>query len=355
MNRFNRFLYHLTFSAQDRIELYDEFRQYLIDEIPADDIFDKLIANYTRRGKNPNNPMAQILQECADNMSSGFSLADSMREWLPDQEVSIIDSCNLTGKAADGFKNAADIADGTGRMGKSLKVTFMATAWVVMMLFGVLSVFCIMLVPAILQMVPLSQWGGLQKGVYYLYLLLTDYGLPMLVVAATVVWYAWFSLHRLTGRLRFFLDRFPPWSVYRRMQGAVFILNMNAMLSASIPMERAVKSMIDATRSAWLKERLNALEKALSGGEKNLGQALDVTGYDFPDERAIIKMQTLFETGNKEGSLKRFADLWLNRTVEDVEKTGERIRNWSVVLGGLVISGLILIMFPLIQQAVIHN
>ncbi|PKC36298.1 conjugal transfer protein [Pantoea ananatis 15320] len=355
MNRFDRFLYHLTFNAQDRIELYDEFRQYLLDKITADVIFDKLIANYTRRGKKPKHPMAQILRECAGNMSGGLGLADSLRDWLPDQEVSIIDSCNLAGKAADGFMSAADIASGTGRMGKSLKVTFMATAWVIMLLLGVLSVFCIMLVPAVIQVVPLSQWNGMQTGVYYLYLLLTDYGLPVLVIAAAVVWYIWRSLHRLTGRVRFFLDRFPPWSVYRRMQGASFILNMNAMLSAGIPMEQAVRSMNDATRSAWLKERLDALEKALSGGETNLGQALDVCGYDFPDERAIIKMQTLFETGNKEGSLKRFADLWLNRTVEDVERTGERIRLWSLVIGGILISALILIMFTLIQQSVIRN
>nr|CDS57023.1 hypothetical protein SYMBAF_190002 [Serratia symbiotica] len=73
--------------------------------------------------------------------------------------------------------------------------------------------------------------------------------------------------------------------------------------------------MKEATRSAWLYERLDALERAISAGEMNLGQALDVTGYDFPDEQAIIKMQSLFETKNSEGSLKRFADTWLEKTV----------------------------------------
>ena len=351
MNRFARFIYRATFNAQDRIELYDDFRQYLLDERPVKDIFNKLIANYSRRGKSPNHPVAQILEECADNLNSGYGLADSLREWLPDQEVSIIESCDLAGRAQDGFQSAIDIADGTGRMGKSLKSTIMTTGWIIMLIIGMLSLFCIMLVPVIMQVVPLSQWNEMQTGVYYLYLLLTEFGWLTLILAVVAVWFVWFSLPRLTGPVRFFLDRFPPWSIYRRVQGAAFILNINAMISAGIPMGDAVKSMNNSTRSDWLKERLDALEKAISGGEQNLGQALDVTGYDFPDERAIIKMQSLFETKNSEGSLKRFADVWLSKTVEDVEKAGDRIRLWSLVLCGLLVSFLIFVMFTLIQQA----
>ncbi|WP_226020158.1 type II secretion system F family protein [Serratia symbiotica] len=355
MNRLARFIYKITFNAQDRIEIYDDFRQYLLDGRSAKETFQKLIDNYSRRGKNPGNAIAQILEECAENLDGGFGLGESLREWIPDQELGIIDSCDLSGRPEEGFLNAMGIAEGTGRIRRTVKATVMISGYLTLLSVGIVTLFCVMLVPVIMQAVPLSQWNSMQTGVYYFYLLLTQYGWAVVVLLGGIVTLVLLSLPRLTGRLRFFLDRFPPWSIYRRIHGAAFIMNVNAMLAAGIPMEKAVASMKEATRSAWLYERLDALERAISAGEMNLGQALDVTGYDFPDEQAIIKMQSLFETKNSEGSLKRFADTWLEKTVGDVEKTGDRMRIGSLLGCGVLVAALMLIMFGLIQQAFFFN
>ena len=355
MNRFARFVYKSTFNARDRIEIYDDFRQYLLDGRSAEETYQKLIDNYSRRGKNPGDAIAQIMGECRENLSAGFGLGESMREWIPDQELSIIESCDISGKPEDGFLNAITIADGTARIRSTVKSTSMISGYLTLLSVGVVTLFCVMLVPVIIQVVPVSQWDSLQTGVYYFYLGLTQYwwvAAFLLTITGTLVV---LSLPRLTGRLRHFLDRFPPWSIYRRIHGAAFIMNVNAMHSAGIPMEEAVTSMKESTRSAWLYERLDALEKAIRGGEQNLGQALDATGYEFPDERAIIKMQSLFETKNSEGSLKRFADSWLERTVGDVEKTGDRMRIASLLSCGVLVAALLLIMFSLIQKAFFFN
>ncbi|WP_168403397.1 type II secretion system F family protein [Erwinia amylovora] len=351
MNRLARAIYQLTFSAQDRIEIYDDFRQYLLDGRSAKETYQKLIDNYSRRGKNPGDAVAQILTECAENLGGGFGLGDSLREWIPDQELSIIESCDLAGRPEDGFINAIDIASGTGRISGTVKSTVAVTGYLTLLTLGVVVVFCMMLVPVIIQAVPLSQWNSLQTAVYYFYLLLSDWWWALLLLFGGVVTLVVLSLPRLTGRLRFFLDRFPPWSIYRRIHGAAFIMNVNAMDAAGIPMERAIASMKESTRSAWLYERLEALEHAISSGEENLGQALDATGYEFPDDRAIVKLQSLFETKNSEGSLKRFAATWLERTVTSVEKTGDRMRIASLLLCGVLVASLMLIMFSLIQKA----
>ncbi|MBP2157390.1 type II secretion system F family protein [Erwinia rhapontici] len=351
MNAAERLLYKATFNADDRVEIYDDFGQYLLDGRSVEDTYQKLIENNNRRGKSPGNPVAKILEECADNLKSGLSLGASLSEWIPDQELSIIESCALSGRPAQGFKNAIVIAEGTSRIRRSVKSTILIFAYLSGMSVGMVVLFCLMLVPVILQTVPLSQWNAMQTGVYWFYLTLTQYWYAaVLALSGGVAGIIW-SLPRLTGPLRYFLDRFPPWSIYRRIHGAAFILNVNAMLSAGIPMEEAVASMKDSTRSDWLYERLDALEKALANGELNLGQALDATGYEFPDEKAIIKLQSLFETSNSEHSLKRFADKWLEKTVSDVEKTGDRLRNVCLLASGGAISTLILIMSGLLQKA----
>jgi len=351
MNRIERALYQATFSAKDRLEIYDEFRQYLLDGRSAEDAYQKLIDNYSRRGKKPGDAIAQILTECSENLGAGFNLGDSLREWIPDQELSIIESCDLAGRPENGFLNAISIAHGTGRLKGAVKATIGQTGYLMLLTISVIVMFCMMLVPVIQQAVPLSQWNGPQTAVYYFYLLLRDWWLALILGLVGIIAIIVYSLPRLTGPLRFFLDRFPPWSVYQRIHGAAFIMNVNAMDAAEIPMERAVANMKQSTRSAWLYERLEALERAIAAGEENLGQALDSTGFEFPGDRAIIKMQSLFETKNSEGSLKRFADTWLESTVKSVEQTGERMRIASMLLCGVVVGSLMLIMFSLIQKA----
>ena len=61
MNRFTRALYQATFSAQDRIEIYDDFRQYLLDGRSAKETYQKLIDYYSLRGKKRRDAVPQIL------------------------------------------------------------------------------------------------------------------------------------------------------------------------------------------------------------------------------------------------------------------------------------------------------
>lgn len=354
MNNLERFIYQKTFSASDRIDIYDNFRQYLLDGLSAQDTFDRLIDNYTRRGRNPGNPIGKILTECSQNLKAGFSLSESLREWIPDQELSIIESCDMAGKVADGFLNAIFIAEGTDKIARSIKSSLMMMIYMFSLSFSIVVMFCVLLIPVLKQNVPLERWNGLQLGVWYFYVLVTSYWYVIAALLLVITFVIYKSLALWTGNIRFFFDRFPPYSVYRRLNGATFILNINAMLSAGIPMETSVRNMVETCDSSWLLERLDATLKAIQAGEENLGTALDVTDFNFPGEEAIIKMQSLFETSNTEGSLKRFAEKWLEKTVNAVEKTGEtlRILGYFGCAGSVIL--LILIMSDLIQQAFFH-
>ncbi|EAA5548777.1 conjugal transfer protein [Salmonella enterica subsp. enterica] len=354
MNNFERYIYQRTFSAADRIELYDDFRQYLLDGLSAQDTFAKLIDNYTRRGENPGNPIGKILKECSDNLKAGFSLSESLRKWIPDQELSIIESCDTAGRVADGFLNAMFIAEGTEKILSSIKSSLMIMTYMFSLSFGVVAMFCILLVPTLKQNVPLEKWDALQLCVWYFYVIVTEYWYVIIAVIGIISFAAFKSLSRWTGDIRFYFDRLPPYSIYKRLNGATFILNVNAMLSAGIPMETAINNMVDSCESPWMLERLEALHGAIESGVENLGTALDNIGFEFPGDAAIIKMKSLFETSNAEGSLKRFAGKWLDKTVASVEKTGELLR----ILGYFGCAGfigiLILIMSDLIQQAFFH-
>lgn len=355
MNKFERFIYQKTFSANDRREIYDSFCQYLLDGVSAEDTFNRLIDSYTRRGKNPGNPIAKILRECSENLAAGYTLAQSFKEWLPEQELSIIESCDNAGRTADGFTNARTVADGTSRILSAVRSSVMITAYMISLALGIISLFCILLVPVLKQSVPLAQWNGFQLAIYYIYIGITSYYWIMILLIGGIVYVVSKSLPVWTGNLRFYADRLPPYSIYRRLHGATFILNVNAMLSVGISMEETIRKMFESCQSDWMAERLEATMRAIESGEQNLGMALDVTGYEFPGEDAIIKMQSLFETSNPAASLHRFAERWLDKTITDVEKTGDRVRIISLFASGIIISLLIVVMFDLIQRAFFFN
>lgn len=210
MNRFERWLYQTTFSAEDRIEIYDNFRQYLLDGLSAEDTFNKLIENYTRRGKKPNNAIGKILKECRDNIRAGFSLAQSLREWIPDQELSIIDSCDTAGKVAEGFLNAMLIAEGTSRIISAVRASLMITGYMFSLMAGIIFLFCILLIPVLKQTVPLTQWNGIQLSVYYFYLTITNYYWLLIIIFCTGGYLIKKSLSSWTGNIRFYFDKLPP-------------------------------------------------------------------------------------------------------------------------------------------------
>jgi len=176
MNPFNRLLCQWTFNAHDRSDIYDSFRHYLLDGHSLQKTFDKLIINYTRRGKNPNNEIAQILKECAAHFGEGYRLAESLKAWFPEQEISVIEACHIAGRPADGFQKAIHIAHSTEQLKKAIRGALLTSAYLFSLSFAILTLACVMLVPLLLESVPLVQWSLAQKGVYYFYLFLSFLG-----------------------------------------------------------------------------------------------------------------------------------------------------------------------------------
>ncbi|EIK1335582.1 type II secretion system F family protein [Salmonella enterica] len=351
MNKFERYIYQKTLNAGDRVEIYDNFRQYLRDGVSAKVTFEKLIDNYTRRGKKPGDPIGKILTECSQNLTAGFTLAESFKEWIPEQELSIIASCDKAGDLPEGFKQAMFIAEGTEKISDSIKSTALALGYIVILSISLVIAFCVALVPEIKQTVPLEQWNSLQLSVWYFYLLVTDYWFLLLAVFFVFIGIIFRSISTWTGNVRFWFDKFPPYSIYKRLQGASFILNINAMLSAGIPVATALESMVISCKSPWLRERFEAILRNIEAGEENLGAAMDATGYEFPSEEAIIKMQSLFETSNTEGSLQRFAEKWLSKTVLSVQRSGTVIQIGGYFAVAFTMVLLVVVMSDLIRQA----
>lgn len=351
MNKFKRALYQMTFSTDDREDIYDNFRQYLLTGQAIESTFRHMINNYTRRGKKPDSPMAEILREWAEKLKQGDSLGSALRGWVPEQELSVIEACDVAGRPWDGFQKAIKIARSADRIKKAIRGAVFTGIYMFSLSFMLLAFACSLLVPVLLDAVPLVRWSEAQKCVYYFYLTVTDYGWLLLGVILLAGKLFFYSLPRWTGQSRFYADKFLPYSLYKAMQGSTFIINIDAMLSSGIPLREALIKIRSMSASEWLKEKITGALSGLTEGSVNLGLALDNAGYEFPGEAAIIKMQSLFETANREGSLEKFGERELENTLTGVERKAAAIKVFSMVAGAGSTVGIFAIMYSLIQVA----
>ncbi|MDC7123868.1 type II secretion system F family protein, partial [Cellulomonas fimi] len=107
--------------------------------------------------------------------------------------------------------------------------------------------------------------------------------------AALVVASLW-SLPRWRGRIRRLADSIMPWSLYKDLQGAVFLMNTGALLGAGVH-ELEAMQLLHSFAPPWLQERLDAARDEMSEGN-SLGMALRKSGYDF--KKKTLKVTLAF-------------------------------------------------------------
>src|SRR3546814_14079269 len=81
-----------------------------------------------------------------------------------------------------------------------------------------------------------------------------------------------YSLPRWNGwpfspRLRVWLDNIPPWSIYRYLNGTVFVMAMASLTAADSP-EHGLYEMKQNATGRWLRSRIDRIHKYLSGGDR---------------------------------------------------------------------------------------
>ncbi|PLY35840.1 pilus assembly protein PilR [Pectobacterium carotovorum] len=350
MKAHQRFLFKSTLNARDRIELYDNFKLYAMNNMSVKDIFDNLIRSYSREGKKPKSSMAMILRECAAKYKEGgggFSAA--FEDWLPEQELTVIDTNYLSKKAHIGFEKAMVLADNADILSREIKSTRNTILYLIFVCFSLIGVIFYSVIPEVISTTPLERWSSAQKAVYYLYIFMTEYSYilaPFLILATYLIKK---SIPVWTGDLRFNFDKWPPYSFYKLMMGASFITSVDAMLSSGMSLKFTLEHIHKSSKSKWLKERIKAAMSGVNTGEENLGSALSVSGYEFPDEDSIIKMQTIFNNQNSAGSLSRFSEYKMKKTLEDMQRKGLKLKIWVMFGFAFVFMTICIVMYDLIK------
>ena len=343
INSFNNFIIRLQFGFGARVEFYEAMTLLMENGVLLNDALKEMYKVASDEGRKPKKPLAIVLYDCMMGVAEGLPLSKALSVWISPDECSLIAAGEKSGRLIDD-----DV--GPGAFSQAVKVITakrdilgaIAMATVYPTFLGILATYLLnmvatQLVPKLAKTTNPETWEGPAALLYEIANFVTGYGKPALAAALLVIAAIFVSFPYLRGNVRFYLDKVPPWSIYRMLHGSTFLLNVSVLLQSGIKMQDALE-LLSESASPWLKERIDAAKYGIGIGG-NLGVALHKAGYDFPDKKAVQFLMILSSREGFEKALARFGDRWLADTIKRIQA----VAKMALAVGVLLIGVLMLI------------
>lgn len=315
-------------SNAGRLKIYRKLASLLRNRFSLMDALDMLHDGLTNGGKNSSEPMAIAMASWGHALQNGVPFSDALKGWAPDRErlmLSVGDVSNLE----SALVNVIKVSEGSTKMIRPIVSAIAYPSFLFMMSVVIVWAIGIYMVPPMLEAVPGIKWVGTGKTLVDLsewvqknwIMAFATFPIIALIIYSTIsIW---------TGAIRTKFDSIPPWSLYKIFVGITWLLALSALVKGGVPVSVALQSLKkDASR--YLKERIDATLSFIKNGD-NLGQALNKTGFQFPDKEIIADLKIYSELDNFEEALESLANNWLEESVFMIEQKAE-ILNMVAIL-----------------------
>lgn len=322
------------FSAQNRIEFYRTLVLLYRNNSSVLDGLQDIAANYSEDGKKRFNPIAMVARDCAQSVENGEKLSVQLQYWAPEQEVQLIAAGELAGSLAEGLRRGVEAVQQSENIRKALSHLL----YPLLLLGGIgylLNQVSTTIVPQMVKMGSPETWTAEGRILKSIAEIVTTLGHTGAIVGAATILAIVVTFPYFVGPIRVFFDRWPPWSFYRDIKGSDFLLQVTMLQNSNTSLELALEQVRDMA-SPWMQERIEAVSLGVANG-LNFGDALDRTGYGFPNPAAIRYLRTIAGKDGSKRNIEQFARDWNTATLERID----RYVNRTVSVGIFVFYGIV--------------
>ncbi|EXU75293.1 type II secretion system F family protein [Erwinia mallotivora] len=339
-------LVRATFSGQYRQPFYETLRFLLENRKALKEAFTLIGDVHTDFGRRWH-PYSELIQDCLEGVRDnrpGRSLRDVLAAWAPNEEAALISAGMETGNIPRALLQADKLIVARRRIIGQVIFASVYPVALALLSAGLLSANNQALVPTLSKISDPERWTGalgIMNGVAHWS---SDWGMVAAGGGVSLILLAFWSLPRWCGRLRSYADFLLPWSVYKDLQGAVFLMNVGALLGAGVPELKTLQTL-NGFASPWLRERIEAAMDCMHDGN-SLGQALRNCGYDFPSREAVNYLSLLDNGDGAAELIGNYADRWLEQALVRVARRANVTKLFSLVL---IMSFFLLILLMVMQ------
>lgn len=292
---FNKLKMKMTFNLKTRLKFYrimsrqtDEKKRGVKPLL----VINSLI-KIQEQSKGKQTSLSKIYRFIKFRLELGKSLGETLQEFVPATEASQIYAAEMSGKISDGFIMAMDVAKQQQLFSKEFKSALISPTINLCLSFGVINMFFKTLVPAMSNSLSESQMSSLSLFLidaanYFNYISFATIMIALVVVS----WTIW-ALPNYNGRFRIYLEKIPPFSMYKLMVGCSFLYSLNSLMKSRVAQQQALLT-IKRFASPYLTLRIN---KILAQTNKSIGEAMLEMRLDFPDKEVIDELAMASEQG----------------------------------------------------------
>lgn len=335
-----------AFSWEVRKKLYRQLMIQVANDVPIGRSLEKFEARMRKRGRVAS---AEIVKTINRAMEGGADLNQAIKPWVPGQEAALI---------AGGVKGE-DLPRALGELisieairvalAKDVKSGLMAPMFT--LLFGLVTVVVVVkiIVPQFGSALPRASATGLVALLYLLGDFLSGWSaaiLGILIVTGIVLTVR--SMSRWTGKGRIRAEKFPPWSLYRDINGYLWMTGFVSMLSAGIK-ETDALGLQAQYATPWLAERLKAFLRDLNAGVA-LPAALSAPrfngkSFEFPSPDMTETVEELHGFADFPSRMTEVLQDWREEITEETKRVAKRLGTIgdAVSMGSMVLIGLAII------------
>jgi type II secretory pathway component PulF len=344
----NRRWASIQLTTQGRLRLYRKIATMLGNGLPLLKILEELEMRASHEGRKPNEPLAITLADWRGVVQNGGMLAEAMAWWVPHTEQMIVMAGEQSGRLEAALINVCAVVQYGKRIRTAIVAGLSYPTVIVAMTLGYVYLFGKLVIPRFASIVSPDHWHGVARSLYMLSRFVQSGMLYCLLVFAVVVVLLFYSMPRWSSRVRVWLDRFPPYSIYRLITGCGFLVAFSSLQQAGFTVERSL-DRLGADAKPWLRQRIDDMLFGVKSGV-NVGEAMKNAGYGFPSREIIDDLCVYAEYKGFAEALQSLASEWMSEGVKTIEDQMRVVNGFAIVALALVLSWLITGFFGIQQE-----
>jgi type II secretory pathway component PulF len=344
----NRRWARVQLTTHARLRLYRKIAKMLANGLPLLKILEELELRASHEGRKPNEPLALTLADWRAAVQNGGMLAEAMAWWVPHTEQMIVMAGEQSGRLEAALLNVCAVVQYSRRIRAAIVGGLTYPAVIVAMTIGYVYLFGELVIPRFASIVSPERWHGVAASLYALSRFVQGGMIWCVALLVAFVALVVYSMPRWSGRARIWLDRYPPFSVYRLVTGCGFLVAFSSLQQAGFTVERSL-ARLGADAKPWLAQRIDDMLFGVKSGV-NVGEAMKNAGYGFPSREIVDDLCVYAEYKGFADALHALATEWMSEGVETIEAQMRVVNGVAIVVLALVLSWLITGFFGIQQE-----
>ena len=350
MNKLELLYAKLVFKTdtQKRMAISRKVASLLRNNFTLMDALHRIEMIESANGTKPSEPFAIAMREIQKNLERGMTFAEATDGWVPKEETLLLTSGNVSSLLTS-FENITRIVDGITRIKRALFSAVAYPLFLFMLTIGIIILVGLYLVPPLASAAGSEVvWRGTAASLVWVSGFAGKYWHVFAGFFIIIVSIIWASLPIWTGKLRTLFDKLPPWNTYKLQLSVSWMMSLSAMVAAGVSVPDAMRLLSDKS-NRYLSNILDEALHYIANGE-NLGNALSLTGKDFPNTEIIGDLMVYSDMNDFDKNISQIANDYMEESVRKMESMSNVLNSIGIIIISLIIGWVVLGTFQMQEQ-----